>query len=304
MRESEQRRGITLTETLNIINVGKKSRKDDLQEAQKRKSPVIRATPVVTKLPVSWNSVLVRQQRARQQQQSTSPVSTHHNTTLHDTPSHSNTPQHTLQTTAGRENNITKVEDGNYEVSWWSTLVGYTMGALYSSYNGVINYFMGTGNDHTISSEDECDPDSIILTDPVVLAKKYLNRNKNCKTFKLNPLFTRVSLQTGIASIISRVVETMRCYTGSPVSLSLFEDALVAGDYDGTAILLPAGTTATMQWSPQQYSSTVSIPSEKKVDDIVVHDWKLVHHSNNTNLYVRPYQDTELNQFRGMIFML
>ena len=181
-------------------------------------------------------------------------------------------------------------------MSWWSALVGYTIGAMYGSYNGVINYIVGTG-DHPISSEDKCDPDSIILTDPLVLARKYLNRNKNNETVKLNPLFSKVSLQTGVSNIVSRVVETMRCYTGSPVSLSLFEDALVAGDYNGTAILLPAGT---MQWLPQQYSSTVSVYSEKKVDDNLC-DWKLVHHSNDISLFVRPYRDTDLNQYRGMV---
>ena len=271
-----------------------------MQEAQKRRSHVIRATPVVNKLPVSWNSVLVRQQRARQQQQqNTNQVSAHHSTALHDTPSHSDNPQHTLQSSVGMENKVTMVEDGNMQVSWWSALVGCTLGAMYSSYNGVINYVMGTGNDHTVSSEDECDPDSILLTDPLLLARKYLNRNKSNETVKLNPLFSKVSLQTGFTNMISRVVETMRCYTGSPVSLSLFEDALIAGDYDGRAILLPAGT---MQWSPQQYSSTDNVHSENKVDDNL-HDWKLVHQSNDISLYVRPYRDTELSQYRGMILI-
>ena len=257
------------------------------KEAQKRRSHVIRATPVVTQLPVSWNSVLVRQQRARKQH-NTSAASTNHITPLHDIPS---SPHNTSADTTVNSKMVNN--DMQDTVSWWSALIGYTLGAVYNSYSEVKNYVMGSDNP-AASSDDDCDPNSILITDPVLLARKCLNRNKNDENVKLSPLFSRLSLRNEITSIISRVVDTMKCYTGSPVPISLFEDALLAVDYDGTLTLLPAGTI--VQWSPQHYSSTTG-GVHLEVDD----NWQLVHHSNDTSLYTRPYRDTELSQYRGTI---
>lgn len=305
LRESEYRRGVKLTESLNIVNVNKKNRKSDTLEARKRKSHVIRATPVASRLPASWYSLLVRQRRARQQL-NTSPVTTTHNVSLHESSlSHNKltTPQHTLHSTTTANS---KLEDNNVPdtVSWWSALIGYTLGAMYNSYNEVMNYFMSSNNSNNdCVSEEDCDPNSILSTDPVLLARKCMNRGNDDKV-TLFPVFSKASLHNEVANIIAKLVDTMKCYTGSPVSISLFEDALIAGDYDGTATLLPVGT---MQWSPQQYSpqqyssTTASISCDNKVIDDNLHDWQLIHHSNNTSLYARPYRDTELSQYRGTI---
>ena len=257
---------------------------------------MIRATPVVTKLPVSWNSVLVRQQRARQQH-NTSPVSTSHVTPLHDNLSSSHdTIQHTPQSPVA-ENSKLKNNNVQGTVSWWSIMVGYTLGAVYNSYNDVMNYFVPNNKDSGDGIyEDDCDPDNILTSDALLLARKCLNKDKNDEAVKLSPLFSELSLHTVKVTniIITKVEEMMQCYTGSPVTLSLFEDALMAADYDSTT-RLPVGT---LQWSPQQYSTT-NVHSEK-IDDDNSHDWKLVHHANDTSLYARPYKDTELSQYRGM----
>lgn len=289
LRESEERRGLTLTKSLNIINVRKKR----INDKQKRKNHVIKATPVATThIPVSWNSVLVRQQRARQQSTSS---------TTHDAPSSSSCTA--LHTSPAAVENSKQSEDNSVQgsVSWWSIFIGYTLGALVNSYNEVKDYIMGGGNDTSdnVSLEDDCDPTNILLpTDPLLLPRKYLNRNKKEKAVKLFPLFNEV-LQTDLAhvsnAIIDKVVDTMRCYTGSPVPISLFEDALVTADYDGT--LLPIGT---VQWSPQQHSSTTATSNIQSVNNDL-HDWQLVHHLNDTSLYVRPYNDTRLSQYRGIV---
>lgn len=297
LRESEDRRGVPLTQSLNIISTVSKKRSCDQQEIHKRRNHVIRATPVVTKLPVSWNSVLVRQQRARQQQ-NTSPVSTSHNTPLHDSPSSShNSTQYTPQSPVTE---TSKLKDNNVQdkVSWWSDLVGYTigytLGVMNNFYNDVIHYVMPNNNSNKDDNEDVCDPNNILTTDALLLAKKCLNRGKNDETVKLSPLLNELSLHSVKVTnvIINKVVEMMKCYTDSPVPISLFEDALIAADYDGTT-RLPVGT---LQWSPQQYSTT-NIQSEKIIDDNL-HDWKLVHHVNDTSLYIRPYKDTQLSQYR------
>ena len=297
MRESEDRRGVPLTQSLNIVNTVSKKRSRDQQEMHKRRNHVIRATPIVSRVPASWYSVLVRQQRARQQQakqqHNTSPVSTSHNSPLHDNPSSSshNTTQHTPESPV---TGSSKLNDNNVQVSWWSNLVGYTLGAMNNFYNDVVHYIMP--NKDTNDNEDDCDPNNILTTDALLLAKKCLNRDKNDETVKMSPLLNELSLHSVKVTniIINKVVEMMQCYTGSPVPISLFEDALIAADYDGTT-RLPVGT---LQWSPQQYSTT-NIKSEKIIDDNL-HDWKLVHRANDTCLYVRPYKNTQLSQYRGI----
>lgn len=306
MRESEQRRSVLLTDTLNITYAtSKKNRISKKREAEKRKNHVIRATPVVTQLPVSWNSVLVRQQRLRQQQQhNTSSVSAHHSS-VHDMSSHKSShnklnaqnQQHTAQSLNS------KLEDNNIKttVSWWSIILGYMLGTVYGSCNGVMSYFT-SGNDTVDAvSEDDCDLDNILLTtNPLLLARKCLNKGNN-ETVKLSPLFTGLSSQTimpHVNSIINRVIDMVQHYSGSPVSISLFEDALIAADYDGAA-LLPVGT---VRWSPQQYSSNnVNNAHLERKDYDHLHNWQLIHQSNDTFLYVRPYKGTSLSQYRGII---
>ena len=289
---------MALTQSLNIINAVSKKKSRDQQEMHKRKNHVIRATPVVTKLPVSWNSVLVRQRRAKQQC-NTSPVSTSDNTPLQDNPSSSHiTTQHTIKSPVTETSKLT---DSNVPgmVSWWSGLVEYTLGAMNNVYNDVLHYIMPNNNNNdskgTTDKEDDCDPDNILTTDALLLAKKCLNR-ENDERVKLSPLLNELSLHSVKVTniIINKVVEMMQCYTGSPVPISLFEDALIAADYDGTT-RLPAGT---LQWSPQQYSTT-NIQSEKIIDDNL-HDWKLVYCANDTSLYIRSYKDTQLSQYRGI----
>ena len=270
-----------LTQSLNLSVVGKKKKKkrsDD--EMQKRRRNVIRATAVVTQLPVSWNTVLVRQRQARQQQ-NTSPTTTDH--TLHNNSSSSlhDATQHPLQSNS---------KINNSQASWWSMVTGYTLGAVYNTYNGVLNYFMPSNND-TSDNEEYCDPSNILTTDPMLLARRCLNRDEIVKP---SPLL-RDMLQ--IAQVtISKILDTMQHYTISPLPISLFEDALIAADYEGPSIL-PVGT---LRWSPGQYSTDTTNDNNISHSEKCSNDWKLVHCADNTSLYVRPYINTELSQYRGM----
>jgi len=300
LRESEQRRGVPLTDVLNITHAAsKKGRANRKREIDKRKNHVIRATPVVTQMPVSWNTVLVRERRLRQQQQR-STSSEQHQSSIHDKPTSYNNKLSTQQQQETVQAPNSKLEDNvQATVSWWNIVLGYTLGAIYSSYNGMMSYFTGNNENNDTVSEDDCDPDNVLLTtDPLLLARKYLNKNNN-ETIKSFPLFTGLSSQTVIPhinNIISRVVNMVQCYTGSPVPNCLFEDALIAADYDGAA-LLPVGT---VQWSPQQYSpNIVNITQSERNDHL--HDWQLVSKSNDTFLYVRPYKDTTVSQYRGIL---
>lgn len=297
LRQSEQRRGLPLTQSLNIIGV-KRSR-SKVKESQKRRNHVIKSTPVVSQLPVGWNTVLVRQQRARKRHNTISsscdkttqqlPSSCHDKLTTH------NIKQNTSQSpTTDKQENVTV----QATASWWSILVGYTLGAVYGSYNGVISYFVGD-NDTTdnVLEDGDCDPHNVLLTtDPLLLVRKCLNRNINDETVEHSSLFN--SLQTAMPQLntmISKVMEAVQCYTGSYATISLFEDALMASDYDGRS-LLPAGTV--VEWSPQHYSSSKSAVQCERDDDCS--EWQLVHKSNDTSLYVRPYKDTDLSQYRGV----
>lgn len=248
-------------------------------------------------MSASQNSVLVRQQRARQQH-NTSPVATSHDISMHNK-------SHTTPQSPTAQNSKLKDNTRQDSVSWWSVFIGYSLGAMYSSYNGAISYVMGNNNNDVVDnvSEDNCDPNNVLLTtDPLLLARKCLNRCKDEAPVKPSRLFGEISLQTGIqkiSHIVNQVVDSMQQYTGSPVPISLFEDALIAADYDGTA-LLPSGT---VKWMPQEYSSnTVSNVHSVKKENDDSSDWQLVHKSNDTILYTRPYKDTDLSQYRGMLY--
>ena len=279
LRESEQRRGVPLTQSLNLSVAGKKKKRSD-DEMQKRRRNVIRATPVVTQLPVSWNTVLVRQRQARQQQ----------NTSLAsiDDTLHNNSQSSLHDATQDISQNDSKIN--NTQGSWWSMVTGYTLGAVYNTYNGILNYFVPNNNDAS-DCEEYCDPSNILTADPILLARRCLNRDE---IVKLSPL-SRDILQI-VQVTVSKILDTMQHYTISPVPISLFEDALIAADYEGPTIL-PVGR---LRWSPGQYSTDTTIDNNINHSEKSSNAWKLAHCVNDTSLYVQPYKDTELSQYRGM----
>ena len=194
--------------------------------------------------------------------------------------------------------------------SWWDVMVGYTLGAVYSSYKGITEYFSGSDETVTPSSapNDDCKPSHVLLCDnPSLLAQQCLGRStqqtdNEDSTSLLQSLLTTwniLSVQDKlphqwIDSFVNGMVSVVNDYTGIPVPVCVFEDALVGADYSNVTV---------GHWTPQQQlSSVASAPSSKTESCDDETDWQLSYQSNDTTLFVRPYQNTNLSQYRGVCY--
>jgi len=306
LRESEQRRGAPLTESLKLPPENTSTLKKKKTTAR-RKVDTIRSTPVISPIPVSHSTTLMREKRARQKkeeqrkQKQLQMLTTKSNAVL----------KQNKKLTTKQSSQQTQVLHTDSSSSWWDIVVGYTLGAVYSSYKGVTEYFSGTNETGSSSStaNDDYKPSHVLLCDdPLLLARQCLGQSvqqadKEDGDSLLQSLLTtwdRVSVQDmlphqWIDSFVNGMVSVVNNYAGIPVPVCIFEDALAGADYDGATVF------SVNHWTPrEQLPSAADVSTSKTELCGDEYDWQLSYQSNNTTLFVRPYQNTNLSQYRGM----
>ena len=186
-------------------------------------------------------------------------------------------------------------------------MVGYTLGAVYSSYKGVTEYFSGTNETESSSSmaNDDYKPSHVLMCDdPSLFARQCLGQSvqQADNGSLLQSLLTtcdRVSIQDllphqWIDSFVNGMVSVVNDYAGIPVPVCVFEDALAGADYDGATVF------SVIHWTPREQLPSVTDVSTNKTESSGDEcDWQLSYQSNDTTLFVRPYQNTNLSQYRG-----
>jgi len=308
LRESEERRGVPLTKSLQLPDTptpkktnpkNKLSAASNLKERSRIKKRVdtpLRSHSHLSPMTASRSTAVIRERRARQKKEEQRKLKQQQLLAARSIKQN----EHLTKPTPQQAQDVAK------DNSWWDIVVGYTLGAMYSSYKGVTEYFTSNNDGDNTSANDDYKPSHTLLCgDPSLLARKCLGQDTQQEDatsliqsllstwYSVSAIQDMLPLQW-IDSFVNGMVSTVNNYTEIPVPVSVFEDALVATDYHRVA--------AVSQWTPQEQlpPSVVSIATNKTelCDD--KNDWTLSYQSNGTSLYVRPYQNTGLSQYRGL----
>jgi len=291
-----------LTESLKLPPENSSTQKKKKTTAKRRVDYIRSSMPVVSPMPVSRSTALIREQRARKRKEEERKQEQ-----MLTAKSNAALEQSKKLTTKQTPQQTQVLQDSSS--SWWDIVVGYTLGAVYSSYKGVTEYFIGASETVSSSStpNDDYQPSHVLLCDdPSLLARKCLGQSVQQEggSSLLQSLLTtwdRVSVQDmlphqWIDNFINGMVSVVNGYTGIPVPVCVFEDALAGADYDGVAVL------SVSHWTPQEQLLSVAGASANKTESYGDEcDWQLSYQSNDTTLFVRPYQNTNLSQYRGVL---